>query len=368
MTIPPIPLVDLNAQYRTINREIDAAVAGVISRADFVGGADVKAFEEEFAAYCEAAACAAVGNGTDALYLALRALGIGPDGEVITVAHTFFATAEAVTMVGAQSVFVDIDDATMLMDPLRLEAAITPKTRAILVVHLYGQSCDMDAILAIARKHELKVIEDAAQAHGARWRGRLVGTLGDVGCFSFYPGKNLGAYGDGGAVISNDRDLIGKIRMTANHGRMSKYEHEFEGVNSRLDTVQAAVLRVKLRHLNEWNDARRKVAGRYLDGLKSNKIELPCVHPDAKPVWHLFVLRVEQREALQEKLARAGIATGVHYPVPLHRQPAFRHLGSRLPSLPATERAAAQVVSLPMYPELTVEQIDHICSEVMRAL
>jgi dTDP-4-amino-4,6-dideoxygalactose transaminase len=369
MSGPPIPLVDLKAQYRSLAAELDQAIAGVIARSDFVTGADVRLFEEEFATYCEAAACAAVGNGTDALYLALRATGIGPGDEVLTVAHTFIATTEAVTMVGARSVFVDIDDATMLMDPTRIEAALTPATRAIIVVHLYGQPCDMDAILAVARKHNLVVIEDAAQAHGARWRGRRAGTLGDLGCFSFYPGKNLGAYGDGGAVVGNDRALVDKVRMTANHGRMSKYEHEFEGVNSRMDTLQAAILRVKLRHLDAWNEARRGAAAHYVHALRGvNGLQLPAVLADAEMVWHLFVIRVDDRDRIQASLKQAGIATGVHYPVPLHKQPAYRHKANGLGKLPVTERAAERVLSLPMFPELLPEHIERICSELTKSL
>jgi dTDP-4-amino-4,6-dideoxygalactose transaminase len=366
MTAPPIPLVDLGAQYRRHRAEIDGAIQGVIDRTDFINGAEVGAFEEEFARYCEAAACAAVGNGTDALYLALKGLGIGTGDEVITVAHTFIATAEAVAMAGAEVVFADIDEKTMLIDPAHLEAAITPKTRAIIAVHLYGQPCDMDAILDIARRHRLKVVEDAAQAHGARWRGRRVGTLGDLGCFSFYPAKNLGAYGDAGAVVGNDRALLDRIRMSANHGRTKKYEHEFEGVNSRMDTLQAAILRAKLSHLDAWNEARRRIAAQYLESLDCDRIERPGIRPEAEPVWHLFVVRVAGRDAFRQKLAQAGIATGVHYPVPLHQQPAYRRLGDRPPALPATERAAARVVSLPIYPELGDRQLAHICREARR--
>lgn len=367
--MPSIPLVDLKAQYRSIGRELDEAIAGVVARADFIGGGDVKAFEQEFAAYCGAAACVGVGNGTDALYIAIRALGIGRGDEVITVAHTFIATTEAITMAGAQAVFVDIDAGTMLLDPAKLEAAITPRTKAIIAVHLYGQPCDMDAIMAIARKHKLAVVEDAAQAHGATWNGRRVGTLGDLACFSFYPGKNLGAYGDAGAVVGNDKPLMDKVRMTANHGRMSKYEHEFEGVNSRLDTVQAAVLRVKLRHLDSWNTARQSVADRYLSLLKgiNGGIELPILDPKARSVWHLFVIRVEDRERIQKNLSAVGIATGFHYPVPLHKQPAYRHAVDRIGPLPVTETVAARVISLPIYAELELAQVDFICAELKKA-
>lgn len=363
-----IPLVDLQAQYRTIKNEVDDAIARIISTSAFVGGEDLQQFEKEFASYCEAKACVGVGNGTDALYLALRALDIGAGDEVITVAHTFIATAETISLVGARPVFVDIDEETMLMDPDKLEAAITPRTRAIIPVHLYGQPCDMDRIMDIARRHGLKVIEDAAQAHGARSRQRRVGSLGDVACFSFYPGKNLGAYGDGGAVVSNDERLIERIRMVANHGRIDKYLHQTEGVNSRLDGLNAAILRVKLRHLDKWNAARRRHAQRYMELLRASGVVLPFVSSDTEAVWHLFVVRVQDRDGVQKKLQKQGIAAGVHYPVPLHRQPAYEYLGLPEGSLPVTERVAAHVVSLPMYSELTEEQIALVAQVLCQTL
>ncbi|HLO30017.1 MAG TPA: DegT/DnrJ/EryC1/StrS family aminotransferase, partial [Anaerolineales bacterium] len=272
-----ITLVDLYAQYASIRSEIDAAVQHVLANSAFIGGHEVSRFEAEFAEFCQARACASVANGTDALILAMRALGIGPGDEVITVAHTFIATAEAISAVGATPVFIDVREETLLMDPARLENAITSRTRAVIPVHLYGQPCQMDSILSIARTHRLKVIEDAAQAHGAAWQGTRVGTLGDVACFSFYPGKNLGAYGDGGAVVSNDEELIQRIRMLANHGRLEKYKHQIIGINSRLDGLQAAILRVKLRHLNDWNAIRREHAAFYLEKLQGHEIVLPCV-------------------------------------------------------------------------------------------
>src|SRR5689334_4283571 len=318
-----IPLVGLFDQYQTIKSEIDAAIENIITSSAFVGGEAVRSFEKEFAAYCEAKACVGVGNGTDALYLTLRALGIGPGDEVITVAHTFIATSEAIAMTGAFPVFIDVLDDTMLMDPSRIEAAITPRTRAIIPVHLYGQSCDMDAIMEIARRHGLKVVEDAAQAHGGRWRGQRVGSIGDAATFSFYPGKNLGAFGDAGAVVSQDEALIEQIRMLANHGRLEKYTHKMEGVNSRLDGMQAAILRVKLRRLDEWNARRRQIADAYRDQLTGHGLTLPTVHENAETVWHLFVVRTDERERLQSLLKEEGIATGIHYPVPLHEQPAY---------------------------------------------
>ena len=359
-----IPLVDLHAQYRTIKDEIDDAIARVISRSAFIGGDDLQQFEKEFASYCQAKACVGVGNGTDALYLALRALGIGAGDEVITVAHTFIATAEIISLAGARPVFVDIQEDTMLMNPETLEAAITPRTRAIIPVHLYGQSCDMDRIMNIAQRHGLKVIEDAAQAHGARWRDNRVGSLGDIACFSFYPGKNLGAYGDGGAVVSDNETFIERIRMLANHGRLDKYVHETEGVNSRLDGLNAAILRVKLRHLDEWNAARRCHARRYTELLRPSGVALPFVNNHAEAVWHLFVVRVQDRDGVQNRLQKQGIAAGIHYPVPLHRQPAYKYLNLPEGSLPVTERVAARVLSLPMYPELTEGQIEFVARAV----
>jgi dTDP-4-amino-4,6-dideoxygalactose transaminase len=357
-----IPLVDLHAQYLGIKSDVDAAIARTIARSSFIGGEEVRSFEGEFAAYCDARACVGVANGTDALLLTLRALGVGPGDEVITVAHTFIATVEAISSTGAQPVFVDVTRDTMLMDPAALEGAITPRTRAIIPVHLYGQPCEMDRIMEVARRRGVKVIEDAAQAHGARWRGRRVGSLGDAACFSFYPGKNLGAYGDGGAVVSNDSALIGRIRMLANHGRVEKYVHEIQGVNSRLDGLQAAILRVKLRRLDEWNAARRAHAAQYAGALAERGMLPPVVHDDAESVWHLYAVRTPDRDRVQVRLREQGIETGVHYPLPVHRQPAYRDLGLAAGTLPFTERAAAEVLSLPMYPELTREQVDRVAA------
>ena len=357
-----IQLVDLNAQYHSIKSEIDGAIQRVVDSSAFIGGKEVKLFEAEFAAYCETKACVGVGNGTDAIYLTLRAMGIGPGDEVITVAHTFIATSEAISMAGARPVFVDIKEDTMLMDPALLEQAITRRTKAIVPVHLYGQPCDLDAIMEIAERHGLKVIEDAAQAHGARWRGRRVGSIGDAACFSFYPGKNLGAYGDAGAVVSQDEELIERVRMLANHGRLEKYTHKIEGVNSRLDGMQAAILRVKLRHLDEWNESRRRLADYYMERLTFPDLVLPVVSESAQPVWHLFVVRAAEREPLQAQLKSEGVATGVHYPVPLHVQPAYEYMAIRRGTLPITEKVSKDVVSLPMYPELTEENIDSVCS------
>jgi dTDP-4-amino-4,6-dideoxygalactose transaminase len=362
-----IPLVDLRAQYRAIQAEVDGAIADVISRTAFIRGPDVDEFEQEFAQFCEAEACVGAGNGTDALYLALRGLGIGPGDEVITVANTFIATTEAISQVGAHPVFIDTKRDTMLLDPQLLAQVVTSRTRAIIPVHLYGQPCEMDAILTVARRRGLKVIEDAAQAHGARWRGRRVGSIGDVACFSFYPGKNLGAYGDAGAIVSNDRVLMETIRMVANHGRKSKYIHSVEGVNSRLDGLQAAVLRVKLRYLDEWNAARRRIADRYAVLLGGLSVELPVVARGSEPVWHLFVIRVAERDQVMATLKARGIDTGVHYPCPLHLQPAYSRLGLKAGALPETERAAARILSLPIFPELTDAQIDSVVEALSAA-
>lgn len=355
-----IPLIDLQKQYVAIKKEIDAAIADVITRANFIQGDHVKAFEEEFAAYCEADFCVSCGNGTDALILALLALGIGPGDEVITVSHTFIATIEAILHVGATPILIDIDPHTMNMDPSLIKEKLSEKTRAILPVHLYGQPCDMDAIMALAKEHNLRVIEDASQAHGAKWGGRRVGSFGDVACFSFYPGKNLGAYGDGGAVVSSSEGLIESIRCYANHGRFEKYNHIKVGVNSRLDTLQAAILRVKLGYLEEWNGIKRSHAERYASALGKSDLILPFVHTKAESVWHLYVVQHAMRDALKEMLESEGISTGVHYPIPCHLQQALVHLGYTAGSFPRTEEVCASILSLPMYPELTDAEIDKI--------
>jgi len=362
-----IPLVGLSAQYQQIKADVDLAIASVINSSQFVGGEEVHAFEEEFAVYCEVKGCVGVANGTDAIYLALRALGIGKGDEVITVSHTFIATAEGITLAGATPVFIDVREDTMLMNPTLIEAAITPKTKAIIPVHLYGQTCEMDPILEIARRHDLIVVEDSAQAHGARWKGKRAGSMGDVACFSFYPGKNLGAFGDAGAVVSNDKTLIERVRLIANHGSATKYTHQIEGVNSRLDGLQAAILRIKLRRLDEWNTQRRKHAAFYIEALRNSQLIPVTVHPDAEPVWHLFVVRTSERDEIQQKLKDEGIATGIHYPTPLHLQPAYTHLNIPAGTLPVTERIAKEIVSLPMYPELTSDQLEAVMKSVSAA-
>ncbi|MBI3979514.1 MAG: DegT/DnrJ/EryC1/StrS family aminotransferase [Chloroflexi bacterium] len=363
-----IPLVDLRAQYRAIQAEIDAAMRAVIEESAFIKGPHVARFEAELAAYCGARHAIGVASGTDALALALRAVGIGPGDEVLTVPNTFTATAEAIVHVGASVRFVDVDPATANLDVSQVERALTPRTAAVLPVHLYGQPVDLDPLLQVAAAHNLVVVEDAAQAIGARYRGRPAGTIGHVGCFSFYPGKNLGAYGDGGAVVTNDETIARRVRSLADHGRLSKYEHDEVGYSSRLDGLQAAILSAKLRHLDGWNARRRAHAAAY-DRLLAGTpgLETPAVAPDVEPIYHLYVVESDRRDVLAERLAAKGIATGIHYPMPLHLQPAYRHLGLPPGSFPATERRAGRILSLPMYPELTDEQVIFIAEAVRDA-
>ncbi|MFX0197081.1 MAG: DegT/DnrJ/EryC1/StrS family aminotransferase, partial [Candidatus Hodarchaeota archaeon] len=323
-----VPFVDLKAQYEKIGEEIRNAIEDVILDSAFIGGKYLKSFEENFADYIGIKHCVGVGNGTDALFIALKALGIKAGDEVVTAANSFIATSEAITMTGAQVVFIDCDKDTYNIDINKIEESISTKTRAIIPVHLYGQPVDMDGIMDFAEKHELYVIEDAAQAHGAEYKNRKVGTFGHVGCFSFYPGKNLGAYGDGGAVVTDDDSLAKKMRMMANHGRIGKYNHEFEGVNSRLDGLQAAILDVKLRHLEKWNKRRQEVAWRYSEALH-DLIYTPKERPDVRHVYHLYVIRVRNRDNMRAILSERGVATGIHYPVPLPFLKAYQYLGHR---------------------------------------
>lgn len=359
-----IPLVDLKAQYRAIKPEIDSAIEDVLLNTSFVGGRLVENFEQQFAGFCGAQQCLGVANGTDALALILRALGIGPGDEVITVSHTFAATLGAIIMCGARPVLVDIDPQTMLLDPALVEGAVSERTKAIVPVHLYGQPCDMDALTELARAHKLALVEDAAQAHGARWKGQMVGNLGDAASFSFYPGKNLGAYGDAGAIVSDDVALLQQIRQLANHGRRSKYEHQVAGVNSRLDALQAAILSVKLSHLKEWTRARQEHADHFSEALQDLDLKLPIVRSEAESAWHLYVIRTERRDELANFLAQRQIATGMHYPIPNHLQDAFEGLGYKRGSLPHTEQAASSLLSLPLYAELNFEQRDSIVDAV----
>ena len=353
-----IPMVDLRRQYLQLKEEIDAAVLDVLDRTQFILGPNVSALEAEVARYHGVPHAVGVANGTDALLLALRALGIGPGDEVITTPFTFIATAEVVALLGAVPVFVDIDPKTFNLDPALLEAAVTEKTRAIIPVHLFGQPCDMDPILAVARKHRLKVIEDCAQAFGARYRGRIVGTLGDAGCYSFFPSKNLACYGDGGMVITRDPETDAALRVLRNHGSAVRYHHSRLGYNSRLDEIQAAVLRVKLRRIDALNEGRRRAAGLYRQHIRRPDVVLPFEAGDCRHVYHQFTVLTDRRDELLERLSRAGIAAAVYYPVPLHRQEVFRdRTASRGGDLPLSEDAARRVLSLPMFPEITEEEI-----------
>lgn len=351
-----IPLLDLKAQYLALKDEIDQAVLSVLDSAQFILGPEMKAFEEEMAAYCGTKYAVAVANGTDALVLTLKAMGIGPGDEVITSPFTFFASAETVAQVGAAPVFVDIDPVTLNMDLNQLEDKITPKTKAIIPVHIFGQMVDVERVLEIAARHDLKVIEDAAQAIGAEYRGKRAGSIGHAGTFSFFPTKNLGGYGDGGMIVTSDEHLAAELRMLRFHGCRTKYYHEKLGYNSRLDEIQAAILRVKLKYLDQWNQARRDKAAAYDELLTGLPLTLPGRDPNALPIYHLYVLRTQKRDALIESLKENGIASGIYYPVPLHLQRAFRYLGYKEGDFPVAEQASKEALAIPCYPELTQVQ------------
>jgi dTDP-4-amino-4,6-dideoxygalactose transaminase len=360
-----VPFVDLKAQYRSIKPEIDEAIQRVLDTTQFVLGRDVAAFEESFAAYAGGVRHAiGLNSGTSALHLALLAAGVGPGDEVITVPFTFVATAAAVVYTGARPVFVDIEPRSFTMDPARIEAAITPRTKAILPVHLYGQCADMDPILEIARRRGLAVIEDAAQAHGAEYKGRRAGSLGRMGCFSFYPGKNLGAYGEGGAVTTSDDECNRVIRMLRDWGAEKKYHHVLKGYNYRLEGIQGAVLGVKLRHIEAWTEARRAHARRYAEALKGLPIGIPEEVPERRHVWHVYAVRMRDRDRAVPFLQERGVGAGIHYPFPVHRLPAYADLGYRAGAFPESERAANEVLSLPMFPELTDAQIDYVAEQL----
>ena len=356
-----VPFLDLKPQYRQIEAELTPKLHEIMAAGAFIGGPEVEAFEAEFAAFCESPHCVGLNSGTDALRFALMAAGVGPGDEVVTVSHTFIATTEAISQTGAVPVFVDIDPRTCTLDPDRLEAAVTPKTKAVIPVHLYGQPADMDPILDIARRRNLLVVEDACQAHGARYKECKAGSMGDVGCFSFYPGKNLGAFGDAGAVVTADERLAQRMRMLRDHGQSRKYFHDIEGYNGRLDAIQAAVLRLKLRRLEDWNQARRENGAHYTRLLK----DVPGVRVvgeagHSRSVYHLYVILVEGRDGLQKHLAQKDIGTGLHYPLPLHLQQAYAHRGFKKGDFPVTERTAETLLSLPMFAELTLEQIEYV--------
>jgi dTDP-4-amino-4,6-dideoxygalactose transaminase len=363
-----VPYLDLKAQYRSIKPEIDAAIASVLESCQFALGPEVAAFEQEFAAYCGTSECIALNSGTSALHLALLAAGIEPGDEVITTPFTFVASVAAILYAGARPVMVDIDPRCFTLDPALIEAAITPRTKVILPVHLYGQSADMDPITEIARRHKLIVIEDAAQAHGAKYKGRRVGTIGDMACFSFYPGKNLGAYGEGGSVNTSNPDYARTVRMLRDWGQDRKYHHVLRGYNYRMEGFQGAVLRVKLRHLEAWTETRRAIVHQYNSLLADCDVETPTEMPWAGHVYHVYTVRSRSRDHLQAALAEQGIQTGIHYPIPVHLQPAYADLGYGPGAFPQAEAAAKEVLSLPLYPELSSQAVAQVAEAVKHAV
>jgi dTDP-4-amino-4,6-dideoxygalactose transaminase len=363
-----IPLIDLKAQYRGLKPEVDAAIARVLENAEFALGPAVEAFERDFAAYTGAAHAVAVNSGTSALHVAMLAAGVGPGDEVITVPFTFVATVAAIEYAGAKPILVDIDPDYYTMDPTALEAVITPRTKAIVPVHLFGQPADMDPIMDTARRHGLAVIEDAAQAHGAEYKGRRVGSIGDVGCFSFYPGKNLGAYGEGGAAVTGNPEYAEKMRLLRSWGEKTRYEHSVKAFNYRMDGIQGAVLGVKLRHLDKWTEARRAHAAAYERALTGTAARVAKVRPRVRHVYHVFAVRLPQRDAWRAHLRDSGVHTGVHYPIPVHLQPAYRDLGYAPGDFPVAETVAREVLSLPMFAELTDAQIGEITGIIRAGL
>ena len=360
-----VPFLDLQAPYREVKDGLDAAAQRVMASGWYILGEEVERFERDYATYCEANHCVGVSSGLDGLHFALRACGIGPGDEVIVPSHTFVATWFAVSQTGATPVPVEPDARTFNLDPTRIEAAVTERTRALVPVHLCGQPADLDPILNIARNHDLKVIEDAAQAHGARYKGKRIGAHGDAVAWSFYPGKNLGALGDGGAVTTNDPEIADRIRVLRNYGSRQKYVNEEQGYNSRLDPIQAALLGVKLKYLDEWNARRAAAAARYQAALAGTNLELSTVPEWASPVWHLYVVRTQRREALQRHLTEAGIGSLIHYPIPPHLQEAYASLGFKPGDFPIAEAMASEVLSLPMGPHLTTEQQDMVIAALL---
>jgi dTDP-4-amino-4,6-dideoxygalactose transaminase len=364
-----IPFLDLKAQYASIKSEIDAAVLGVLASTQYVLGEEVASFEREFALYCGTRHAIAVNTGTSALHLALLAAGIGPGDEVITVPFTFVATASAICYTGAQPVFVDVEPMTLTMDAAKLEAAITPRTKAIMPVHLYGQMADMDAIKAIADRHGLPVIEDACQAHGAEYKGCRAGSMGEIGCFSFYPGKNLGACGEGGIAVTDSDEHAKTLRMLRDWGQEQRYHHVLKGFNYRMDGIQGAILRVKLRHLEHWTEARRRHAAHYsslLDGMDEPR--RPVEAENRRHVYHIYAVRSRDRDGLQQALQAGGVQSGLHYPIPVHLQKAHADLGYIAGDFPVSERAAREVLSLPIYPEMTARQVEQVVATVKEAV
>ncbi|MGA2296787.1 MAG: DegT/DnrJ/EryC1/StrS family aminotransferase [FCB group bacterium] len=359
-----IPFVDLQAQYKNIKSEIDDAIADVISDTAFISGKYAAKFEEEFAAYLGIKSCVGCGNGTDAIEILLKSFNVGIGDEVIVPAHSWISTSEAVSNVGAKPVFVDIHPDYYTIDVSKIEGKITSKTRAIIPVHLFGLPAEMDEIMKIAQKHKLIVIEDAAQAHGAEYKGKKVGTIGDAAIFSFYPGKNLGAYGDAGCMVTNNEEIATKARMLANHGQLVKHEHKFEGRNSRLDGIQAAILSVKLPYLDKWNEARRLHAELYCKLLSLKNVKLPSAPAYSKHVYHVFAIQVENRTELIARFKAAGIETLIHYPTPLPFLEAYRHLGHKIDDFPVVSGYTDKLLSLPMFPELTEKQIESVCEVI----
>jgi dTDP-4-amino-4,6-dideoxygalactose transaminase len=362
-----IPFVDLKAQYLSIKDEIDTAVIQVLESTQFVLGKEVETLEAEFASYCSATEGIAVNTGTSALHVALLAAGVGPGDEVITVPFTFVATVAAIGYTGATPVFVDVDPVSYTMDVTQIEAAITERTKVILPVHLYGQPADMDPILEIARRHGLTVIEDAAQAHRSEYKGRRVGSIGDIGCFSFYPGKNLGAYGEGGMVTTNNPEYATTMRMLRDWGQAGRYNHVLKGYNYRMDGIQGGILRVKLRYLDRWTEARRSHASQYDRLLKDTGLKTPTVMPYSYHAYHIYAVRTTDRATLQQKLSDQGIQTGIHYPIPVHLQPAYADLGYKAGDFPHSELAAQQELSLPLYPELSPLQVEAVSTALKEA-
>jgi dTDP-4-amino-4,6-dideoxygalactose transaminase len=365
-----IPLVDLNAEYQSIKSEIDASIERVVKKANFILGEEVELFEKQFAIFCNAKYCVGVASGTTALHLALLACGVQPGDEVITSTHSFIATAEAISHCGAIPVFVDINPLTYTIDPDQIETVITPKTKVIIPVHLYGQPADMTPIKKIAERHGLLIVEDAAQAHGAEYHGQRVGTIGDVACFSFYPGKNLGAYGDAGAIVTNRADIAEKVFILRNHGRAKgmKYEHSIVGYGERIDTIHASILSAKLQYLETWNERRRIYAKRYSEMLSGTGIGIPFELPDVKHVYHLYVVRHPQRDIFIEAMQQNKIGVGIHYPIPLHLQPAYKFLGYRDGIFPHAEKASREVFSLPLFPTIEHAQQDFVVDTIQKTL
>ena len=360
----PVPYLDLRAQLKPLRAELDAAIARTLDNCSFCLGPDVAQFEKDFAMFCGAQHALGFNSGTSALHVAMRLLNVGPGDEVITTPYTFIATSWAISYCGAKPVYVDIDEATFNLDPKRIERAITPRTKAVLPVHLYGQPFDVDAIAAICKKHKLPFVEDAAQAHGAKYRGNSIGTFGAVSCFSFYPAKNLGACGEGGALVTNDAALAARAKSLREHGSTVRYHHDEVGYNYRLEGIQGAVLGVKLKHLGQWTRERQRVAARYAELLADTPLQLPAVTPGNESAWHLYTVRSSRRDELKKHLDAHGIGNAVHYPMPLHLQKAYAHLGHQPGDFPVAEKASREVLSLPMFPELTDAQIRRVADVV----